>query len=404
MNLETRVHTKDRFSSYEDFLSSWNNGEVNSQRALEIFESKHNILKRSVFPENFDKSFMPYYGDGIISLPYINTDRHTDDIQVVGDSPTLNLPMIFHPHFSIEERIDDIDGHIPAVISSSTRTLFLQDQFEGMCVKTHLPIHIGPFRRGLSPSSVQYSVAINDYLFTLKNSLAQGVYFLPEFYGCIYKNTAGCLYRSIQPIGSSFELSMDDHALIPLFSLYTPFERGSSILLSLVGGVNNVLENIVEPFIYNWFWMIRNTGIILEPHGQNALLIVDRLGRTKGFAYRDFQALRVIDFPHLPSEFRYRLSKHLLIDEEKIKASLSLVYDTYISDFVFRNFAPIWASSSKTDISVFEDAVKNIFSKYCGEFGGLFHSEKVRPAQKDKFTIRFEGDAILEKCGKPQYR
>ncbi len=427
MNIETITNSKERFYSYQDFLDSLNNDEVDTQRALEIFETRHNILRKTVFPENFNQAFMPYYGNDVIELPYVNGEmdsiqRIQSDYAACGFFPPVeDLPMVFHPHmfengFELKQ-----SGVVNGIISSSTRTLFLQDELRGLCIKTHLPVHIGPFKRGLSASSVGYSVAINDYLFSRLDIFPAGAYFLPEFAGSVCWNSSfdvegkgiGCLYRSLFPI-SVTELP-NRFGMIPMFSLYTPIEEGEYFLTQMLDQ-NMLLDNVhlkysdalihyvIDPYLKNWFWFMQNLGIILEPHGQNALLLVNEDGRNIGFAYRDFQALRVIDSANVSEKFRNRLSKHLLVDEDAIRDSLSLVYDTYICDFLFRHLVAICAKADGVDVAYVENQVREIFRKYSGMQGGLFHSEKVRPAQKNNFALRFEGDAILETCGKSRYR
>lgn len=381
---------------------------IDSHQVLLSLERKNNILRGTVFPDKFPKQYMPHPENEGFLIPYLNFDptRHilfqASCFERNCEPGNEEHRFYIHPLWAKEINVKP-DGHFFCVPTSSTRTVVVNTEDVLQCVKTHLPIHIGPFRRNLTLSAIQHGINITDDF--LSGYMPENFGILPEDigFGDIEKGF-GCVYRRIQ-----------DGFLLPMFSIYSPTPAGSDLwgtLLVQILSKNNLpgeeltetfIRTIVSPYMKNWFWAIREKGIILEPHGQNTLIELDQNGRIVRFLYRDFQGLRVIA-PIRHAKQLKQLERHVLTNEEEIMKSLSLVYDLYISDYLFRNLVKALSQQCEVDIDLLRREIAEQFHFHARGLLKLFHTQKLRTAIVDGFQQRFEGEAIIQECGIPEFR
>ena len=195
---------------------------------------------------------------------------------------------------SIGTRREDI----PVAPSSSTRTLYVKDARSPHALKVHFPFRVSRYTRRMRREVVEQAVAVSMELEKGVAHLDDRFAFFREVIGVVHKNLHpdsprgenwGYLVRDMQP----HPTTEADRRLIPGFSLYGRdyFEPDDPpLLFELIGSRDlkeTVLEQIMIPIIRHWVSCFQHFGYLLEPHGQNVLLEVNRNLEIVRIVHRD---------------------------------------------------------------------------------------------------------------------
>ncbi len=182
--------------------------------------------------------------------------------------------------------------------SSSTRTLYVPDSPSLHAIKVHFPFRVSRYGRRMRAEVVEQALNVSATLEAGISGLDDRFAFLREVLGIVHKNLQpqaprgenwGYLVRDMTP----FPASEGERSLIPGFALfggdYFDPDR-PPLILDLIGEKDPndfLLTNIMFPIIRHWVMCFKNFGFILEPHGQNVLLEINRNGDIQRIVHRD---------------------------------------------------------------------------------------------------------------------
>jgi siderophore synthetase component len=205
-----------------------------------------------------------------------------------------------HPTMLHINEIKQLAGStILASPTSSTRTVFVlnQDNLPTHCLKPHADLFITRWRRHMEKRKVMQAIAITKILektkaFKEDKTLA----YFPESIGVVYgkdqKEDWGYIVREMD---SSPKLDQK-RSYIPLNSLYMPNKKNPDDDPYLVQIINKhkkdpdkFIKELLTNLIDGWVKVYLETGVLLEPHGQN--VIVEFSEDEKDlirFSHRDF--------------------------------------------------------------------------------------------------------------------
>jgi hypothetical protein len=258
-----------------------------------------------------------------------------------------------HPQILEEHQDDPYVKHIlstgtahkgiPVSPSSSTRTLYVQDDQIPHAIKVHFPFRISRYGRKMRDEVLEQAINISKELEEGIHHLDDGFAFLREVIAVVHKNLQpalprgenwGYLVRDLKP----FPIVDDKRNLIPGFSLYGKdfFDVDKTpLLFDLIGDSDPkefVLENIMFPIIRHWVGCFQHFGYLLEPHGQNVLLEVGRDRDIMRIVHRDLS---------LGIDMRRRREIHFSNDHlnaynrMESNAFLSITYDKFMGGHFF---------------------------------------------------------------------
>ena len=286
-----------------------------------------------------------------------------DQMHIYTANPSIELASAYlaadkilfciHPQ-TLEEQPDDLyvkhtlsigmpHNGITVSPSSSTRTLYVQDDDAPHAIKVHFPFRISRYGRKMRDEVLEQAINISIELERGIRHLDNRFAFLREVIGVAHRNLQpdsprgenwGYLVRDMKP----FPLVGDERNLIPGFSLYGKdfFDPETPpLLFDLIGNRNPVkfvLEHIMFPIIRHWAGCFQHFGFLLEPHGQNVLFEVDESGEIKRIVHRDLSL--AIDMRrrrdiHLPEG---TLNAYNRIESAEFN---SITYDKYIGSHFF---------------------------------------------------------------------
>lgn len=188
---------------------------------------------------------------------------------------------------------------IPVAPSSSTRTLYVVDSEASRphALKVHFPFRISRYGRRMRDEVVEQAVAVSEELETWVGG-GGDLAFLREVLGITHPNVEpggpraenwGYLVRDMVP----FPAVESDRALVPGFALYgmDAFDPTRPPLIAqladAVDPVGWTVEHLLLPIVRQWIACFKELGLVLEPHGQNALLEVDQSGAPTRIVHRD---------------------------------------------------------------------------------------------------------------------
>ncbi len=182
--------------------------------------------------------------------------------------------------------------------SSSSRTLYVQDDQAPHAVKVHLPFKISRYGRKMRDEVIAQAINVSIELERGIGHLDDRFAFLREVIGVAHRNLRpdsvrgenwGYLVRDMRPFPP---VDYRRH-FIPGFALYGKdfFDPNrASLLFDLIGDSDPrqfVLENIMLPIVRHWVMCFQYFGFLLEPHGQNVLFEVDGRNEIKRIVHRD---------------------------------------------------------------------------------------------------------------------
>ena len=258
--------------------------------------------------------------------------------------------------------------------SSSSRTLYVQDDAPAHAIKVHFPFRISRYGRKMRDEVIEQAINISIELERGICNLDDRFAFMREVIGVAHRNLRpdstrgenwGYLVRDMRP----FPPVDDERNLIPGFSLYGKDffnPKKTPLLFDLIGNRDPekfVLENIMFPIIRHWVGCFQHFGFLLEPHGQNVLFEIDKSKAIKRIIHRDLSI--VIDM-------RRRREIHLLNGDLNAynrmeSAELhSITYDKFMGGHFFDRIVAVCQEK-------YPDLKKEDFSKpCCDEFARIF--------------------------------
>jgi hypothetical protein len=183
--------------------------------------------------------------------------------------------------------------------SSSTRTLYVMEPGVSRphALKVHFPFRVSRYGRRMRDEVVQQAIAVSE---ELEGWVGRGgeLAFLREVLGVTHPNVEpgapraenwGYLVRDMVP----FPPVEEERALVPGFALYgiDAFDpAGPPLILRLADAADPIgwtVESVLLPIVRQWIACLIELGLVLEPHGQNALLEVDGTGAATRIVHRD---------------------------------------------------------------------------------------------------------------------
>jgi hypothetical protein len=202
------------------------------------------------------------------------------------------------PYLTHTLSIGTVHKYIAVSPSSSTRTLYVQDDRNPHAAKVHFPFRISRYGRKMRDEVIEQAINISMELEGGICHLDDRFAFLREVIGVVHKNRRpdsprgenwGYLIRDMQP----FPFVDAKRQLIPGFALYGKdfFDPDKPpLLFDIIANKDPrtfVLENIMIPIIGHWVRCFQHFGYLLEPHGQNVLFEVDDDLEIKRIVHRD---------------------------------------------------------------------------------------------------------------------
>ncbi|MDB1125055.1 IucA/IucC family protein [Vibrio algarum] len=196
------------------------------------------------------------------------------------------------------EELPQQNGKTSVVPSSSTRTLFVLDDEIPHAVKVHFPFKVSRYTRKMRDEVIEQAINVSLELENGIDRMEDDFAYLREVIGISYKQEQtldqraenwGYVVRDMQP----FPCVAEDRKLIPGFALYGEdfYEPDTPpILYGLLANQNPldfVLHNIMLPIVRHWVDCFRYFGYIIEPHGQNVLIELDKSNTITRIVHRD---------------------------------------------------------------------------------------------------------------------
>ena len=362
------------------------------------------------------------------TLPTFDMPR--DRMQVYTANPSVELSttyltpetVLFCIHPQVLERCPE-DPYVKRTLSmgtprsdvvvspsSSTRTLYVADDAIPHCLKVHFPFRISRYHRRMRNEVLEQAVVVSRELENGVGQLDVQFAFCREVIGVAHKNLQpdsprgenwGYLVRDMRP----FPLVDADRHLVPGFSLYgTDFFKPAAtpLLFELIGDKDPrkfVLSEIMLPIVRHWVGCFQHFGYLLEPHGQNVLLEVDRDLKIKRIVHRDLS---------IGIDMRRRRELKLpdgdLNDYNRMESSEfhSIVYDKFMGGHFFDRLVALCRAK-------FPGLEKEDFCGPCrDEFARIFPDhQKYFPKTVQYFSEKRDrfGKPLYQDTGKaPQWR
>lgn len=285
----------------------------------------------------------------LVSVYQANPSQDLVDMYLGGNRVLFPV----HPQVLAESRRDpylkrihassSVETEIPVTPSSSTRTLFVHSQGTPHALKVHFPFRISRYTRKMRAEVIEQAINVSRELERGINRMDARFAFLREVIGvalCDQEPDSergenwGYLVREMVPFPPLAEVG----SLIPGFALYgeDTFDPASPPLLyELLGDqdpVTFMLERIMLPIVRHWVTCFLNFGYLIEPHGQNVLLELDKSNAIRRIVHRDLSVgidLRRRRENGLPNDQlnSYNLTEH--------GAFHSIAYDKFMGGHFF---------------------------------------------------------------------
>ena len=262
--------------------------------------------------------FQPTVGASAFDLPCWELPR--DAVHVYRADPPAALEARYLPKdralFVVHPQVTVDDGSDPWLVrtaalgralapvrvspGSSTRTLFVpgDDHAHAHALKVHFPFRVSRYGRRMREEVVEQAVAVSAEIQAWCVRADPSFAFLREVIGVAHPRAEsdtgrgenwGYVVRDLRP----FPHVAEDRVLVPGFALYgrDRFEPTLDPLIVDLADAGDplgwTLDHVMLPVLRHWIACYRDTGFILEPHGQNVLLELDREHEVRRLVHRD---------------------------------------------------------------------------------------------------------------------
>ncbi len=272
--------------------------------------------------------------------------------------------------------------------TASTRTVRIWDESRS-ALKLDLHRKISRYDRRLGPGTIGHSVEVSRRLATyLDTSSDSHTAIMKEGFGAAFilqrepkLKGWGYLHRNTElyPLIGQKTFSM------PLFALYGTDPNNPQdppLLIKILRNyqtreekVEFVLQNVYFPVIRSWTGVFRNTGIVLEPHGQNGRLEFvsdkDQITFTGRIGHIDFDA--AVDTKKL-DELGLDTSKLYTgqLITERDGQEISTIYDKSVGRMMFDGIANVLKVYEGIQPSQLQEPCKAEFAHCLPEFAEYF--------------------------------
>lgn len=317
-----------------------------------------------------------------VSVLQINPRRELRDYYLRDGKVQFPIhPDIFYDGSFKDEALESARGqrveNVAGEPLAATRTLLVNEPVAHY-IKLHLPKRISRFNRRLRNVGITNSLAVAKDI--MESGLGEQAFaFLPETIGVWHKRAKwGFIVRECEPL----PVVGKRRFLIPYFSLYAPDAHASKdkpLLVQLVEHhqatpLDFILARIVAPLIASWVAVARTLGIVLAPHGENALLELDENYEPTRIVHRDFLGLDVD--PVIRQErglslvaFTKYVMPEALPERQK---RYSHIYDYQIGHHLFSSIAGVLEAHYGLRTERFQAAVRTCFHAEIRELAPLF--------------------------------
>ena len=306
-----------------------------------------------------------------------------------------NIRFPVHPANEAAPKIDELVNDsrrrdtVGVFPTASTRTVRLWDDSVREGLKLDLHRRISRFDRRLGPGTISHSVEVSKRLANyLDSSMDPHTAILREDFGAAFVTEKepklkgwGFLHREM----SLYPALPKQTYSIPLFSLYgnDPASPESDPILAKIldtcetnnERIKTVLENVYFPIIRSWTRVFQNTGIVLEPHGQNSRMeFVDVEGSyqlTGRVGHLDFDAavnVEMLDRLGIESNGLYQGQ----LITKKNGHEISTIYDKSVGKMLFDQIAKLLQSRYRIDPKILQARCQQEFAKCFPNFDEFF--------------------------------
>ncbi|MBT8405711.1 MAG: hypothetical protein KJP18_17775 [Gemmatimonadetes bacterium] len=260
--------------------------------------------------------YQPTIGASEFDLPCWELPRDAVQVYRADPPPALEaryLPadralFVVHPQVTADAGSDPwlvrtvtLGRSIPALRvspGSSTRTLFVLGDAHDHALKVHFPFRVSRYGRRMRNEVVAQAIAASAEIQEWCGGGDPTFAFLREVIGVAHPRSEsdtgrgenwGYLVRDLRP----YPRVGEDRSLVPGFALYgrDRFEPTLDPLIVDLADAGDplgwTLHNVMLPIIRHWVGCYRSLGFILEPHGQNVLVELDRERAVQRLVHRD---------------------------------------------------------------------------------------------------------------------
>jgi len=313
-----------------------------------------------------------------------------------------------HPANEAAPKIEEIvsgpiTGKTWVFPTASTRTVRIWDSAKKEGFKLDLHRRISRFDRRLGPGTIGHAIEVSKRLAAyLRHSPDLHTAIMKEDFGAAFVTERnpklqgwGYLHREMDLYPALSKRTSS----VPLFSLYgiDPAAPDTPPLLARIldpyesnkERIEAVLENVYFPIIRSWTSVFQNTGIALEPHGQNSRIEFVRDGKnyllTGRIGHIDFDAAvikKMLD--RLDIEPSNLYSGQLVTEDNGHE--ISTIYDKSMGKMLFDQIASLLQTRYKIDPKILQKRCQSEFAR-CFPDSDEFFPEK---------TYKYTADPIAE--------
>lgn len=280
-NKGTRTYSNQ--SSYTEAADSYRPDSDSEQFALKVLKLPKEMV--NIYLANPPQALKDIY----IGEQEVNFCVHPQLLESSSSEPFLTN------YLPLTKQFDTLT----VIPSSSTRTLFVIGHKPEHAVKVHFPFKVSRYTRKMRDEVVEQAINVSSELENNIDKMSDDFSFLREVIGISFKEERrspnergenwGFVIRDMRP----FPQVQAPRSLIPGFALYGEdyYNKDSTPLLyDLIGSEDPktfVLDNIMLPIIRHWAECFRHFGYLMEPHGQNVLIEVDKANLITRIVHRD---------------------------------------------------------------------------------------------------------------------
>jgi len=367
------------------------------------------------------EAFRPGSGTESFSVPGYSVPQ--DKTRVILANPSENVKKMYlredgtvrfcvHPAIDGQDWVPFMDQLLkyekeaPLAVNptSSTRTVLVLDQNAPLhSLKLHCPLKISRFVRNVGPRTVEHCVTVSK---DLEKVVCPHFALLRESMGVCFSGENeeagwGFIVREMTPFPPTEKKTM----LIPCFALYgkdTLHPERDPLLVQMIKQSNEdpmeyALNHVFYPIIDCFVSTFQQRGILLEAHGQNALLEVDENMKPTGrIAHRDLD-------DEVDPEVRQKLGLSLegfhplqlippVSEEDPKGCTHSIIYDKSIGKLHFNYVAKLLEERFGVPKEALQKKCQEYFKGIFPDFADYFpktvfkYSDKEKPGLPNYFS------------------
>jgi siderophore synthetase component len=248
---------------------------------------------------------------------------------------------------------------VDAVATSSGRTLYAMVEDGPVFLKLSYQGMLGRVTRRMTHAHVLSAVEVSA---AYERAILEGR--LPTTF-CVYREIGGIAFAASSPLGdwgyvvreaSPFPAPPASVA-IPSFAMFSRLDstEGDTLLGQVVRKIwgpdpRLFFDRLLQPLVECYFASIRATGLQLEAHAQNVILLFGKDYELNGVAFRDMESIDK-DLPMLDrlDESRYHTPtgyKFMSADDYNYTIKHSFMYDFKFGEYLLRPLIAAWSRAT----------------------------------------------------------